>query len=34
MLPRIEYSVSVPVPVDAAFHAFQDFERLLHRGLY
>ncbi len=34
MLPRIEYSVSVPVPVDAAFHAFQDFGRLLHRGIY
>jgi hypothetical protein len=34
VLPRIEYSVSVPVPVDAAFHAFQDFERLLHRGIY
>jgi len=34
MLPRVEYSVTVPVPVDAAFHAFQDLERLLHRGIY
>ncbi|MGO9770511.1 MAG: SRPBCC family protein [Roseiarcus sp.] len=34
MLPRIEYSVTVPVPVDAAFQAFQDLERLLHRGIY
>jgi hypothetical protein len=34
MLPRVEYSVSVPVPVDAAFQAFQDLERLLHRGIY
>jgi hypothetical protein len=34
MLPRIEYSVSVPVPVDVAFQAFQDLERLLHRGIY
>jgi len=34
MLPRIEYSVSIPVPVDAAFKAFQDLERLLHRGIY
>jgi len=34
MLPRIEYSVSVPVPVDAAFRAFQNLERLLHRGIY
>ncbi len=34
MLPRVEYSVSVPVPVDAAFKAFQDLERLLHRGIY
>ena len=34
MLSRIEYSVCVPVPVDAAFHAFQDFKRLLHRGVY
>ena len=34
MLPRVEYSVSVPVPVDVAFQAFQDLERLLHRGIY
>jgi len=32
--PRVEYSVTVPVPVDAAFKAFQDLERLLHRGIY
>ncbi len=34
MLPRIEYSITVPVSVDAAFQAFQDLERLLHRGIY
>jgi len=34
VLPRIEYSVTVPVAVDAAFQAFQDLERLLHRGIY
>lgn len=34
MLPRVEYSVTIPVSVDAAFHAFQDFNRLLHRGIY
>jgi hypothetical protein len=34
MLPRVEYSVTVPVRVDAAFQAFQDLERLLHRGIY
>jgi hypothetical protein len=34
MLPRVEYSVRVPVSVDAAFHAFQDLNRLLHRGIY
>lgn len=34
MLPRIEYSVTVPVSVDAAFQAFLDLERLLHRGIY
>jgi hypothetical protein len=34
MLPRVDYSVAVPVPVDAAFQAFQDLERLLHRGIY
>jgi hypothetical protein len=34
MLPRIEYTVTVPVPVDAAFHAFQNLNRLLQRGIY
>ncbi len=34
MLPRVEYSVTVPVSVDAAFQAFKDLERLLHRGIY
>ena len=34
ILPRIEYSVTVPVPVDAAFKAFLNLERLLHRGIY
>jgi hypothetical protein len=34
MLPRVEYSVTIPVSVDAAFHAFQDLNRLLHRGIY
>lgn len=34
MLPRVEYSVTIPVSVDAAFHAFQDLNRLLHRGVY
>ncbi len=34
MLPRIEYTVMIPVPVDAAFHAFQNLDRLLHRGIY
>jgi hypothetical protein len=34
MLPRVEYSVTVPVPADAAFRAFQDLERLLYRGIY
>ena len=34
MLPRIEYSVTVPVGVDEAFRAFLDLERLLHRGVY
>jgi hypothetical protein len=33
MLPRVEYSVTVPVPVDAAFKAFQNLERLLHGGI-
>lgn len=34
MLPRVEYSVTVPVPVDRAFQAFLDLERLLNRGIY
>lgn len=34
MLPRFEYSVTVPVSVDTAFQAFLDTERLLHRGIY
>jgi|SRR5215470_14532763 len=34
MLPRVEYSVTVPVSVDAAFRAFQDQDRLLDRGIY
>lgn len=34
MTPHIEYSVTVPVSVDAAFQAFQDLGRLLHRGIY
>jgi hypothetical protein len=34
MLPRVEYSVTVQVPVDAAFQVFLDLERLLHRGIY
>jgi hypothetical protein len=34
VLPSVEYSVTVPVPVDVAFHAFQNLERLLNRGIY
>jgi hypothetical protein len=34
MLPRFDYSVSVPVPVDVAFQAFQNLDRLLNRGVY
>jgi hypothetical protein len=34
MLSRVEYSVIVPVPVDLTFKAFQDLDRLLHRGIY
>lgn len=33
-MPVLEYAVTVPVPVDEAFRAFQDFGRLLHRGIY
>jgi len=34
MLPRVEYSVTVPVSVDTAFRAFQNLDRLLHRAIY
>lgn len=34
MLPRIEYSVVVPVSADSAFRAFSDLNRLLDRGIY
>jgi len=34
VLPVVEYSVTVPVPVDAAFRVFQNLDRLLNRGLY
>lgn len=34
MLPVVEYSITVPVPVDTAFRAFQNLDRLLHRGIY
>jgi hypothetical protein len=34
MLPRVEYSVTVPVPAELAFRAFCSLDRLLHRGIY
>src|SRR5579859_387171 len=34
MPPRVEYSVVVPVPMDDAFVAFLNHDRLLHRGIY
>ena len=34
MLPSVDYSITVPVSVDAAFRAFQDLGRLLDRGIY
>jgi hypothetical protein len=34
MLPNVNYSITVPVAVDAAFRAFQNLQRLLHRGIY
>lgn len=34
MLPRIEYSVVVPVAPENAFRAFCDLSRLLDRGIY
>jgi hypothetical protein len=34
MLPRVEYSVTVPASIDAAFLAFLHLARLLHREIY
>ena len=34
MLPSVEYSVTIPVPIDVAFRGFQDVGRLLNRGVY
>jgi len=34
VLPVVEYSVVVPVPVDEAFRTFQNLDRLLNRGIY
>jgi hypothetical protein len=34
MLPRIDYSVVVPVSAELAFRAFTDLNRLLNRGIY
>jgi hypothetical protein len=34
MMRRVEYSVTVPVSIDAAFSCFQAQERLLNRGIY
>ena len=34
MRPDVEYSVNVPVSVDAAFAAFQNLQRLLNRGIF
>jgi hypothetical protein len=34
MRPHVEYSVTIPVPVEAAFNAYKNLERLLHRGIY
>ncbi len=31
---NIDYFVTVPVPVDVAFRAFQNLDRLLKRGIY
>ena len=31
---KIDYFVTVPVPVDVAFRAFQNLDRLLKRGIY
>lgn len=32
MLPGVDCSITVPVPVDVAFHAFQNLDRLLRSG--
>jgi hypothetical protein len=32
--PDVDYSVNVPVSVDAAFALFQNLERLLNRGIF
>lgn len=34
MLPRVEYSVRVPVSPETAFRAFCKLDRLLHRGIF
>lgn len=34
MLPDVDYSINVPVPVDVAFASFQNLDRLLNRGIY
>jgi hypothetical protein len=34
VLPIVDYSVTVPVPVDEAFRVFQNLDRLLNRGIY
>jgi hypothetical protein len=34
VLPGVDHSVTVPVPVDEAFRAFQNLDRLLNRGIY
>ncbi|MGH9644611.1 MAG: hypothetical protein ACRD3Q_19580 [Terriglobales bacterium] len=34
MLPDVDYSVNVPVPVDDAFASFKNLDRLLKRGIY
>lgn len=34
MALNVDYFVTVPVPVDVAFRAFQNLDRLLQRGIY
>jgi len=34
VLPSVDYTVTLSVPVDVAFRAFQNLERLLDRGIY